>query len=240
MRQGCFAMVAIESTASLAVRNLLTSVVRQRRNFRESDPGFAHAECDGSTKGAFLDMNSNLSKQARQTVFRSPALVALLFRVALNRGFCRVAPAVFAFLLATFAAHSAFAVEPDEILADPELEARARQISGQLRCLICRNENIDNSNAELAADLRVFVRERLVAGDTDSQVFESVVQRYGEYVLLNPRLTGSSVVLWFAGPLAFLVAFGLIGKMLARRSRMAGPAGLSDEETSELRRIVDG
>jgi cytochrome c-type biogenesis protein CcmH len=92
------------------------------------------------------------------------------------------------------------AVQPDEILADPVMEERARDISAGLRCLVCRNESIDESNAELARDLRLLVRERLVAGDTNDEVVDFVVDRYGEYVLLRPTLTGANLVLWIAGP----------------------------------------
>lgn len=104
------------------------------------------------------------------------------------------------------------AVEPDEILDDPLLEERARELSKGLRCLVCQNESIDESNAELARDLRLLVRERLVAGDSDAQVTDYVVARYGEFVLLNPTTTGANWLLWGAGPLMLLFAggFGLI------------------------------
>ena len=93
-----------------------------------------------------------------------------------------------------------FAVEPDEILDDPMLEARARDISAGLRCLVCRNESIDESNADLARDLRLLVRERLLAGDSNSEAVDYIVARYGEYVLLNPPARGSTWILWLAGP----------------------------------------
>ena len=89
-----------------------------------------------------------------------------------------------------------FGVEPDEILSDPDLEKRARNISKDLRCLVCRNENIDSSNAKLARDLRLLVRERLIVGDNDEEVVDYVVERYGQYVLLKPTLTGHGVILW--------------------------------------------
>ena len=100
-----------------------------------------------------------------------------------------------------------FAVEPDEILQDKELEKRARIISKDLRCLVCQNENIDSSNADLAKDLRVLVRERLLIGDTNKQVKNFIVERYGEYVLLNPTFSGSSILLWISGPLIFILSF---------------------------------
>ena len=104
----------------------------------------------------------------------------------------------------------AFGVEPDEILSDPALEIRARKISLELRCLVCRNENIDSSNAELARDLRVVVRERLVLGDTDDDVLNHVHARYGDFVLLRPKFLGWSIVLWMIGPLSFIIGLILL------------------------------
>lgn len=104
----------------------------------------------------------------------------------------------------------AFGVEPDEILSDPALEIRARKISLELRCLVCRNENIDSSNAELARDLRVVVRERLVLGDTDDDVLNYVHARYGDFVLLRPKFLGWSIVLWMIGPLSFIIGLILL------------------------------
>ena len=98
-------------------------------------------------------------------------------------------------------------VEPDEILKDKILEERARIISSDLRCLVCQNENIDSSNADLAKDLRILVRERLLLGDTNKEVKDFIVERYGEYVLLNPTFSGSSILLWISGPLIFLLSF---------------------------------
>ena len=103
-----------------------------------------------------------------------------------------------------------FGVEPDEILSDPALEIRARKISLELRCLVCRNENIDSSNAELARDLRVVVRERLVLGDTDDDVLNYVHARYGDFVLLRPKFLGWTIVLWMIGPLSFIIGLILL------------------------------
>ncbi|MEC7670335.1 MAG: cytochrome c-type biogenesis protein, partial [Pseudomonadota bacterium] len=100
----------------------------------------------------------------------------------------------------------AWAVLPDEVLDDPVLEERAREISKGLRCLVCQNESIDESNAPLARDLRIVVRERLVAGDTNEEVVEFIVERYGEFALLNPTTDGWNRLLWWAGPAMFLVA----------------------------------
>lgn len=132
------------------------------------------------------------------------------------------------------------AVQPDEILADPTLEARARAISAQLRCLVCRNENIDDSNADLARDLRLLVRERLMAGDSDAEVVAYLVDRYGEYVLLNPTTKGANLILWIAGPSALVV--GLIGAGLYMRRRRSAPEvavqPLSPDEEKRLSEIL--
>ncbi|MEP2531049.1 cytochrome c-type biogenesis protein [Shimia sp.] len=134
----------------------------------------------------------------------------------------------------------ALAVQPDEILSDPQLESRARVISKDLRCLVCRNESIDDSNAELARDLRLLVRERLVAGDSNDEVVEFVVDRYGEYVLLRPKTGGSNLLLWAAGPMAFLLALLLAGTYLRRRSRVTEPVenSLNDDEQARLKEIL--
>ncbi|WP_375173732.1 cytochrome c-type biogenesis protein CcmH [Pseudooceanicola sp.] len=130
------------------------------------------------------------------------------------------------------------AVQPDEILDDPRLEERAREISKGLRCLVCRNENIDDSNAELARDLRLLVRERLVAGDSDEEVVDFVTERYGEYVLLNPTTGGSNWILWGAGPAMLLIALGIGLTYLRRRSR-GEETTLSAEEEKRLKEILD-
>lgn len=130
------------------------------------------------------------------------------------------------------------AVQPDEILDDPALEQRARELSKGLRCLVCRNENIDDSNAELARDLRLLVRERLTAGDTDEETLDYITDRYGEYVLLNPTTGGSNWVLWGAGPAMLLIAL-LVGSMYLRRRATATEDGLSDDEEERLKQILD-
>ncbi len=133
----------------------------------------------------------------------------------------------------------AFAVNPDEVLADPVLEHRARTISAELRCMVCQNQSIDDSNAELARDLRVVVRERLVNGDTDEQVLDYVVSRYGEFVLLKPRLSLKTLALW--GAPAALVLVGLIVAFVSARRRAVQPsAKLSAEEEARLGKLLDG
>lgn len=135
----------------------------------------------------------------------------------------------------------AWAVQPDEILDDPALEERARDISAGLRCLVCRNESIDESNAELARDLRLLVRERLVEGDSNDEVVQYVVDRYGEYVLLKPLVGGSNLLLWLAGPVMLLIGAGIGLVYIRRRSQAVAPAeaGLSAEEQARLRQIME-
>jgi cytochrome c-type biogenesis protein CcmH len=143
-------------------------------------------------------------------------------------------------LISLFPASQAKAVEPDEVLKDPALEARARAISHGLRCLVCQNQSIDDSEAPLARDLRVLVRERLKAGDTDQQIEDFVVARYGEFVLLKPRLSPHTLILWFATPAVLLL--GLLIIFLAYRRRSTGPRQepLAPAEARRLKRLLDG
>ncbi|MBY6055931.1 cytochrome c-type biogenesis protein CcmH [Leisingera daeponensis] len=143
--------------------------------------------------------------------------------------------------VSVFAPAPVQAVEPDEVLEDPALEARARELSKDLRCLVCRNESIDESNAELARDLRVLVRERLVAGDSDREAMDFIVDRYGEYVLLRPAASGANWMLWAAGPLMLLAALG-VGVFYVRgraRAPKAAEQSLSPEEQERLRKILE-
>ncbi len=148
---------------------------------------------------------------------------------------------VLVLVLSLGAVTPALAVLPDEILDDPVLEARARDLSQGLRCLVCRNENIDESNADLARDLRILLRERLVAGDTDEQAVGYIVERYGEYVLLRPTTTGANKLLWAAGPLMLLLAVGIGLIYIRGRARSTSPdeAALSDEEKAKLSGILE-
>lgn len=143
-----------------------------------------------------------------------------------------------AFLLLMALAGPVFAVNPDEMLKDPALEARARAISKELRCLVCRNENIDESNAGLAHDLRVLLRERLTAGDTDQQAIDYIVARYGEFVLLDPPAKGVNWVLWLSGPGVLLLGGALAWVTLRRRARTPESDGLSAEEQARVARLM--
>jgi len=134
------------------------------------------------------------------------------------------------------------AVEPDEILPDAKLEGRARMISAELRCLVCQNQSIDDSNAPLARDLRLLVRERLRAGDSDADVMKFVVARYGEFVLLRPPFQISTLILWLAPLMALAAAAALLarsGLAAARRAPQAETTPLSQAEEDVLRRILD-
>ena len=144
------------------------------------------------------------------------------------------------FALCIVIAGSAKAVQPDEVLSDPGLEARARAISGGLRCLVCQNQSIDDSEAPLAKDLRVLVRERLKAGDSDQQIVDFIVARYGEFVLLKPRFERQTVLLWFATPAVFLAAILLIASAYRRRkAAQEQMAPLSVNEKRRLNKLLD-
>jgi len=139
-------------------------------------------------------------------------------------------------LLATLPAH---AVEPDEVLQDPALETRAREISEGLRCLVCQNQSIDDSGAPLAKDLRLLVRERLKAGDSNQQIVDFIVARYGEFVLLKPRFETHTLVLWLATPAVFLAAILIIALAFRRRRAEAqNPAPLNIAEKRQLKRLL--
>ena len=129
---------------------------------------------------------------------------------------------------------AALAVQPDEVLADKALEARARALSTELRCLVCQNQSIDDSNAPLARDLRLIVREKLVAGESEDAILAFLVARYGEFVLLKPRFTMATALLWL-GPFLVLLAGGIGIVLLARRRRVVeNSASLSADEQARL------
>lgn len=143
--------------------------------------------------------------------------------------------------LAVLLAAPAAAVNPDEVLDDPALEERARSLSLNLRCLVCQNQSIDDSNAELARDLRLLVRERLVEGDSDDEVINYVVSRYGEFVLLTPRFSVQTVLLWGAPLLIFLAGAAVMIVNARGRNTMAvteGGAALSQAEQAELAKVL--
>ena len=142
-----------------------------------------------------------------------------------------------AILLALSLASTAFAIGPDEMLKDPALEARARAIGQSLRCLVCQNQSIDDSDASLARDLRIMVRERLTAGDSDQAVIAYIVSRYGDFVLLRPPVKPETWVLWF-GPLLLLVGVGSLIVVRARRKRVVNTTPLSSDEQAELTRLM--
>jgi len=131
----------------------------------------------------------------------------------------------------------ALAVQPDEMLKDPKLEARAREISKDLRCLVCQNQSIDDSDADLARDLRVLLRQRLVAGDSDRQAKQFLVERYGDYVLLRPPFNAETLVLWL-GPFAFLLIGGFAAFSLYRRKPASEVKPLTPEEQAKLERFL--
>lgn len=131
----------------------------------------------------------------------------------------------------------ALAVNPDEVLDDPVLEGRARALSAQLRCMVCQNQSIDDSNAELARDLRVLVRERLVDGDTDAAVIDYVVSRYGEFVLLNPRVALKTYLLW-GTPILLLLAGGVAIFVYTRRRGVPAGQTLSADEEARLQALL--
>ncbi|MGP9804284.1 cytochrome c-type biogenesis protein [Paracoccus sp. NSM] len=134
------------------------------------------------------------------------------------------------------------AVQPDEVLSDAGLESRARDLSQKLRCPVCAGENIDESNAPISRDLRLYVRERLVAGDSDTEVLDNVADRFGEYVLFEPRAEGINWLLWLSGPLMGMIAVIVAWRFLVRRaqSRPEDETRLSEAERRRLDEIMRG
>lgn len=150
--------------------------------------------------------------------------------------------ALLAVLLVAYSLGPALAVEPEEKLDDPVLEQRAREISKELRCLVCQNQSIDDSNAGLARDLRVLVRERLTAGDSDEETISYVVERYGDFVLLRPPVRPGTYALWY-GPAVLIVLAGMGLVLFFRRRRAAvaetRPAPLTQQERERLKALLD-
>jgi cytochrome c-type biogenesis protein CcmH len=149
----------------------------------------------------------------------------------------------FAFAFAVLAAPAAHAVQPDEIMADPAKEARARDLSRELRCMVCQNQSIDDSEAPLARDLRLLVRERIAAGDSDNQVMDFLVARYGEFVLLKPRFNPHTLLLWLVPPLALLGGGFALWHYSRRREQSSAAsedstAKLTAEEQARLEQLM--
>jgi cytochrome c-type biogenesis protein CcmH len=152
----------------------------------------------------------------------------------------RIRAALLGLATATMLATGALAVTPDERLDDPALEARARALSTELRCMVCQNQSIDDSDAPLASDLRVLLRERIVAGDSDAEVMDFLVDRYGQFILLKPRFNAYTALLW-AAPVVLLVLGGAAAFGVMRRRRLPGETPrttLTDAERADLDRIL--
>ncbi len=148
--------------------------------------------------------------------------------------------AILAVALSLLVDAAAFAaLRPSEILDDPALEARAREISAELRCMVCQNQSIDDSDAELARDLRGLVRDRLLAGDSNEEVIDYVVSRYGEFVLLRPRFNARNALLWSAPVLILLIGGGFLLAAGRRRASRNTPAALTPGEEREIRELMD-
>ncbi|WP_313059227.1 cytochrome c-type biogenesis protein [Agrobacterium cavarae] len=142
-------------------------------------------------------------------------------------------------IILALSAFPAFAFNPDEVLADPALEARARNLTAQLRCMVCQNQSIDDSNAELARDLRLLVRDRLVKGDSDDAVINYVVSRYGEFVLLKPRFSARTLVLWGA-PIGLLLIGGVAVFVFSlRRAALSEGQRLTADEEARIRDLLE-
>lgn len=149
----------------------------------------------------------------------------------------RLVVACWLLVAALMAGSAAYAVQPDEMLNDPGLEQRARQLSAELRCMVCQNQSIDDSDADLARDLRILVRDRLSAGDSDQQVLDYIVSRYGEFVLLKPRFSLRNAILWSV-PAILLLAGGTFLVVSARARRRPPGELLTAEENEALARML--
>ena len=160
-----------------------------------------------------------------------------------SRSFCilLITVSIAAGSILTANVQKAWAVNPDEVLADPVLEKRARDLSAGLRCMVCQNQSIDDSDADLARDLRLLVRERLVQGDSDEQVIDFLVSRYGEFVLLKPRLDKQTIILWSFPVIILIIGISVIW-FSRRKAGSTQPqiVPLNDEEKQRLQNLLDG
>ena len=147
--------------------------------------------------------------------------------------------ALVALLIASVQVAPALAVQPDEVLDDPALEQRARDISANLRCLVCQNQSIDDSNAPLAKDLRVLVREQLKEGKSDEEILDYVVARYGEFVLLTPVWAPHTLLLWLATPILLIIGLIIVVMLFRRRAAVPAPKPLSTAEKRRLNKMLD-
>lgn len=146
--------------------------------------------------------------------------------------------AILAVIFLGIASLPAYAVNPDEVLGDRALEARARALSAELRCMVCQNQSIDDSNADLAKDLRLLVRERLKDGDSDQEVLDYLVSRYGEFVLLKPRVSAHTVLLWGMPVLLVLIGGAVVLFQLRKRRQSIAITALSEDEQQKLDTIL--
>ncbi|MDR6104628.1 cytochrome c-type biogenesis protein CcmH [Agrobacterium larrymoorei] len=142
-------------------------------------------------------------------------------------------------IILTLSAFPAFAFNPDEVLSDPALETRARNLTAQLRCMVCQNQSIDDSNAELARDLRLLVRDRLVKGDSDDAVINYVVSRYGEFVLLKPRFSARTLALWGAPVCLLLIGGAAVFIFSRRRAALSEGQKLTADEEARIRELLE-
>ncbi|TRB11813.1 cytochrome c-type biogenesis protein CcmH [Agrobacterium tumefaciens] len=186
-----------------------------------------------------LSQESSRRASARRRTPLSPKTWAGWIPVTSTGMMERVARLALLLTLVFAAASPAFAFNPDEVLKDPVLEQRARNLTSQLRCMVCQNQSIDDSNAELARDLRVLVRERLVEGDSDKAVIDYVVSRYGEFVLLKPRLSLRTVLLWGAPIGLTLAGIFAVFVFSRRRASQEQPQKLSADEEMRIRNLIE-
>jgi cytochrome c-type biogenesis protein CcmH len=181
-----------------------------------------------------------IAKSGHYVPVRALALASIQFIVRRSDQMKKILAVIFT-VVAMSASSSAYAVEPDEIMADPAKEARARELSRELRCMVCQNQSIDDSGAPLARDLRLLVRERIAAGDSDAEVIDFLVARYGEFVLLKPRLEPHTLVLWLLPPLVLAgsgLALWIHGRRRSSSAAAEATATLTADEAARLAALM--